>query len=456
MNTIFVQIASYRDPQLIPTLDSLLDNASHPENLRIGICWQHGPEEGLELFLDAGFDLTGFTSTPEIAKWTGEHPIINASYKGATLTIIDVPHLESQGACWARWSIQQLYDSEKYTLQLDSHHRFVEGWDTLCINMLEGLRKKSAKPLLTAYIPSFDPENDPAGRVQQPWKMDFDRFIPEGAVFFIPSTIEDAASRTEPMRARFYSAHFAFADGSFAVEVQHDPEYFFHGEEISIAARAFTHGYDLYHPHVLVAWHEYTRKNRVKVWDDHTPEARSKDTTLKKDWLQRNNECHLRNRILFGMDGLDPKRIDFGKYGFGSVRTLAEYEAYAGISFEYRGVQQFTLDKNEPVYPVEKTWTPEEWKNSFVGSHDLHICVHRNDLGEVVDDYDFCYVGAHDENGEVFRKDLSGAELRQYVTSRDGWINYRFIFLSDRTPTHYTVWPHSASKGWMSKIDRTV
>jgi hypothetical protein len=40
-NTIFVQIASYRDPQLLPTLKDMIDKAEHPENLRIGICWQH-------------------------------------------------------------------------------------------------------------------------------------------------------------------------------------------------------------------------------------------------------------------------------------------------------------------------------------------------------------------------------------------------------------------------------
>ena len=45
---IFVQIASYRDPQLIPTLDSMLENAKRPKNLRIGICRQYHPEDGFD------------------------------------------------------------------------------------------------------------------------------------------------------------------------------------------------------------------------------------------------------------------------------------------------------------------------------------------------------------------------------------------------------------------------
>ena len=90
--------------------------------------------------------------------------------------------------------------------------------------------------------------------------MDFDRFSPDGNVHFLPATIDDAEDRSEPIPARFYSAHFAFTDGEFVNEVPHDPQYYFHGEEVSIAVRAFTHGYDLLHPHKIFLWHYYTRR----------------------------------------------------------------------------------------------------------------------------------------------------------------------------------------------------
>jgi len=45
---IFVQIASYRDPQLIPTIKSMLENAKKPKNLRIGIARQFHPEDGFD------------------------------------------------------------------------------------------------------------------------------------------------------------------------------------------------------------------------------------------------------------------------------------------------------------------------------------------------------------------------------------------------------------------------
>jgi hypothetical protein len=242
-------------------------------------------------------------------------------------------------------------------------------------------------------------------------------------------------------------------------DVQHDPSYYFHGEEISIAVRAFTHGYDLYTPHKTVTWHEYTRKHRKKQWDDHDTKAKNSGK-IDKDWVERNQECHELNKILFGMDGRDPKSHNFGKYGFGTKRTLREYEEYAGISFEHRGVQQATINQLEPPvnYPYE---TEEEWKNSFARSNDIRICVHKGEFPQafvkdkLIDDIDFAFVGAHDgEGNELHRKDLTGKEFVKYMKS--DWIDYRFIFLSAVEPKSYTVWPHSKSKGWLDCVKKEI
>lgn len=467
LNNIFVQIASYRDPQLLPTLNDMLANATHPESLAITVCWQHGPDESLETFTSNGFKVV-YEKDEEKSKKVHDFPVITLTKSDALLYLIDIHFHKTKGACWARNTIQQLYEGEKYTLQLDSHHRFVKDWDTILIDMIESVRTpETPKPLLTSYISSFDPENDPQARVDVPWRMDFDRFIPEGAVFFLPATIDDWQNKDKPVPGRFYSAHFGFADGSFAEEVQHDPEYFFHGEEIEIAVRAFTHGYDIFHPHRVVIYHEYTRKGRVKIWDDHTTGQKNKGR-VSLDWVERNNLCHKRNRIKFGMDGEDPKQIDFGKYAFGTVKTVRQYEEYAGISFQYRGVQQITLNRSPNYhYPPNNLpyTTEEEWKNTFVGSHDLRIVVHKNELkleeffpnGEPVE-LEFAYLGAHDSEGkEIHRKDLSEAELKAHLQNE--WCDQRFIFFSDRIPVTYTLWLVAKDKtkgngGWLTKVDK--
>ena len=461
---IFIQLASYRDNQLLPTLLDMHNNAEHPENLSIVVAWQHGPEDTVEDFIKNGFKLNensidprnNLTEKEKIDRNIGNDKLISLSFLGSDLKLIDIHYLETTGACWARNKIQQYYSGEKYTLQLDSHHRFVPHWDSLLIEMIESLRYKSKKPLLTGYISSFDPENDPEGRINEPWKMDFDRFIPEGRVFFRPSTIDNWRERTEPMLGRFYSAHFAFADGSFATEVQHDPEYFFHGEEISIGVRAFTHGYDIYHPHRVVAFHEYTRKGRIKVWDDHTT-LQKNHGKITLDWVERNNLCHKRNRILFGMDGEDPAQINFGKYGFGTERTVKDFEEYAGMSFKYRSIQQCVLDRTEPTLTWKVYDNSDEWKRTLLRSNDVRILLNKDELkdenGNVPDDYDFWYVGVHDkEYKEISRKDITTAEIYEHLKNQ--FVDYRFIFLGDvnNAPETFTIWPHTKSKEWMTRI----
>ena len=286
-NTIFIQIASYRDPELLHTINQCLLNADFPENLTFGICWQHDHDEKLELYL-----------------------------KDPRFIILSIPYKKTKGCCWARNKIQQFYNGEKYTLQLDSHHRFIQGWDTQLIDMLKLLQEKgNKKPIITTYAPSYNPENDPQERVLVPWQINFDKITEDGQVLFRPGVMNDDCK--EPKPAKFYSAHFAFTLGEFCKEVQHDPELYFTGEEMNITIRAFTHGYNLFHPHIVIIWHEYTRKNRTKHWDDD------------KEWWKKDKHSKQHYLKLFA----EIKETNFynNTYGLGKERSLQEYINYSNI-----------------------------------------------------------------------------------------------------------------------------
>jgi len=329
--SIFVQIASYRDPELVPTILDMYENAHNPEALHVCICWQHDDSENLDVL---------------------------RSY--SNIEIIDIPYYESKGACWARNQIQRRYNGQRYTMQLDSHHRFVQGWDTELKMMYNQCKNMgSEKPLITAYIPAFDPFADKSTYELIPWKMDFHKFLADGPIFFVPSPINDYEFCTAPVPSRFYSAHFAFADGKFCEEVPHDPEFYFYGEEISIAVRAFTHGYDLYHPHKVVCWHEYTRSARFKHWDDH--DLTKQDIKgIKQSWWERDIKSQKRNRVLFGMEQ-DEEIVISDKYNFGKIRTLSEYERYAGVKFSTKEVC---------IYTLSGKLAPTPYNENYVDGHD--------------------------------------------------------------------------------------
>jgi hypothetical protein len=410
MSTIFIQIASFRDPQLNPTLEDMINKSKYPQNLRIGICNQYNVEDE--------FNLDNYRNDDRFK-------------------IIDVLDVDSLGVCWARNQVQQLYDNEEYTLQIDSHMRFEQDWDKTLINMIKDLQSKGyPKPLLTGYVSSFDPDNDPQGRVTEPWRMTFDRFIPEGAVFFLPEVIPGWKELTEPIKARFYSAHFCFTLGQFSKEVQHDPNYYFHGEEISVGVRAYTHGYDLFHPHRVIIWHEYTRKGRTKQWD------------VDLTWYKKNESSHLRNRKLFGMDGEVFNPNDFGIYGFGTERTLEDYEKYAGIKFNIRGVQQYTLDKKYPPNPSYDN--DEDYVKSFSSIFKHCIDIHFSQVQEK--DYDFWVVAFHNKKDEtLFRQDADENEVNRMLND-EGYCKVWREFQTVEKPSYWVVWPHSKSKGWCDRI----
>lgn len=410
---IFIQIASYRDPQLIPTIKDCIEKAKNPQKLVFSIAWQHSSED----------------------KWDN----LDEFKKDKRFKIVDIDYKESKGACWARNKLQKNYDGEEYTLQLDSHHRFIQNWDDELIKMLKQLQKKGhKKPLLTGYVSSFDPDNDPAARIQQPWKMNFDRFIPEGAVFFLPATIDDHMERKEPIPSRFYSAHFCFTLGSFVKEVPHDPNYYFHGEEISIAVRAYTWGYDLFHPHKVVVWHEYTRKGRKKQWDDDI------------EWIKKNTNSHLRNRKLFEMDG-EIKDIDFGEFDFGKERTVEDYERYSGVSFKKRAVQQYTLDNNLAPNPI--MFNDIDYENSFLRIFKHCIDVYPYQVPE--NDYDFWAVIFENADGvALHRQDLNKEDITILKNNiDDGYYKIWRTFNVTEKPYKWIVWPHSVSKDWCNRLE---
>src|SRR4029077_19460085 len=106
--SIFVSIAAYRDPELMTTIGDCLQRARYPDDLRFGICWQHADDE-----------------------------IAPPDFADRRLHVLDVPWQDSRGACWARAEIMKLWDGEDFFLQLDSHHRFIDGWDAALLALAE-------------------------------------------------------------------------------------------------------------------------------------------------------------------------------------------------------------------------------------------------------------------------------------------------------------------------------
>jgi hypothetical protein len=405
-DTIFVSIAAYRDPELVPTIEDCLAKARWPDQLRFGVCWQHGTEEAPpDRFADPRFQ------------------------------VLDVDWRDSRGACWARAQIMELWGGEPWFLQLDSHHRFVPGWDAKLFKQVAATG--SPKPVLTTYAGPYMP-GDASSFTEEPMRMEFDRFTEDGLVLFRPGVIPDWQVTTDPRRSRFLSAHFLFAPGNFISDVPYDPSLYFLGEEITLTVRAFTHGYDLYHPGEVILWHEYTRNYRPKHWDDHTAE-RGADV----DWAERDGPSRERASRLLTQPRL-------GQFGLGTERSIADYEAFAGISFAHRRVQDYTRQHLEPPNPpAEDDWTAR------TKDHTVRITVFASQMASPAwTDAQFWYVGVHDSDGrEIFRADADRAEIGPLQSGHPGYITLVRQFESTARPAAWTVRPYTTVGGWLDPIE---
>jgi Glycosyltransferase (GlcNAc) len=395
---VFISIAAYRDPQLNATIADCLKKAQRPELLRFGICWQHAAE-----------DL----------------PPANAG--DDRFQVLNILWQDSRGACWARAEAMKLWRGEEWFLQVDSHCRFVAGWDERLIRMMG--ETGSSKPILSTYATPFTP-----GPVEvlegAPLQMAFQGFTVDGIPHMKPLAIPNWQSLHRPPRARFVSGGFLFAPGNFVGEVPYDPELYFLGEEASMTVRAFTHGYDLFHPHETIVWHDYVRKDAVKHWDDHTG-----------DWGGQDLLSKAKIRNLLAGQPLDA-------FGLGSIRTIKEYEEYAGLSFRLRKAQDYTVRSEEPPNPrVEADWAQQ------IFSWLIRIRLRNDFPADGWGDFSFWYIGVHDEYGsEIYRRDLSPEELAA-LSVQHPEIELVCELQSGSIPVSWTIWPVSRTRGWLGKIE---
>lgn len=395
-NKIFVQIASYRDPELLPTIRDCISKAKYPENLTFGVCWQRDETESMEEFLD-----------------------------DPRFTILDYPWNVSRGLCWARSEIQKLWKGEKYTLQLDSHHRFLQNWDEELIEMMK--LTGSEKPIITTYAGMYQPKDNKLLNVE-PYKMVASNFTPSGTIMFRPHTIPGWETLNKPIPARFVSGHYFFTLGIHCEEYKYDPNIYFAGDEISLSIRSYTLGYDLFHPHKTIVWHEYTREGRTKHWTDFSPENKDRGI-VDKLWWDMDNESKRRLRHMLQEED---DNIDLGEYGLGTVRTHHDFERYAGISFKNRVLHPDTLRGKNPPINDDSDW---------------HILIEEEYTYEFnipfVEDFNFIYVGIEDKEGNViYRQDLV-----EYVPT------LRVNFKSFSPPHKWVYWPVNKNGEWINRLD---
>jgi len=293
--SIFISIASYRDPEIVRTVNSAIENADNPDQLYFGLVIQEFPKK-----------MPDFSNIKNVK-------------------VFEMSPKEAQGAGYARHLAMDMYVGEDYFLQIDSHTIFTKGWDTECINQLRLAQNvsKNSKIIISAFPQPYIIESN---RVNILKKSDTHAVYPMKQIPVQRSNGDWTAKRVEfdskdanPEVSMTVLAGFIFSLGSIVKDVPYDPEISFLGEELSFATRSWTRGWDIYSPKKIILYHYYTRPNYSKIW---------LDVNIRKiSWKELEHRSKEKQFKLFS-------GIEKGIYGFGDIRSIKEYEKIANINFQ--------------------------------------------------------------------------------------------------------------------------
>jgi len=304
---IFVSIPSYRDPNILKTVRELFFNAKYPEMIQVGVCEQNMP------------------SDPTTRSLRSENVLTDSI--DSSLAI---------GPCYARERIEKYLlprSQAPFVLCIDAHTLFRKNWDDILVrNMQDAEKEKSSQKLLfTGYPPQYNTKimtwRECAGN--NGVFMKATRIIANGTPLFVYNHLSGKKVESQKFTSCIgLAAGFIFARrGMFETVpyVSHVP-FLFMGEEFVMAARYYTHGYDLLACPEQVIQTTYNRGGR--------PSFFNKAHRQKRMMRIKSNR---RIRWLLGMDKHftiqdmeDSKFMEFNKLG--SVRSIQDFEKFCGIS----------------------------------------------------------------------------------------------------------------------------
>ena len=308
---VFAAVAAYEDPWLVQTLETMLDNPG--ASVRVAVCLQ--------------------SDDAELAATIAKHPEVD---------LLHLPRAAARGACWPRAVCQSMYEGEPWFFQCDSHMVFEPNWAADCMAQSEMVEPRH---VLTTYAQGHDNDIDPGTGLMSIYHWGDDG--PHCAASQV--SLDMFAGR--PLPARFLSAHLLWAPGSFVVDVPYDPQFYFSGEEFSLAIRAWTHGYDLWAPAATICKHRYGPRHlggRRVHWNDD-PDCSN----------TRSEVTFARVAELYGWPSRGTPAGDIGVYGLGNRRTLAEFQAWALLDIANR---RFIPDDDWRAWlRGEREITPDMW-----------------------------------------------------------------------------------------------
>lgn len=301
LKTIFINIPSYEDPEIWETISSFIDNAKYPQRIFFGIANQ--------------------TNARKL------HEEVLERFPNVSMHILEPGSIAGAQPC--RIKSHEFYNGQDYYLNMDSHMRAIKNWDIELIEELEKTNIKYGKSVLTAYVAAYDKDKDGKDIIPKvTYATVFNMSDANKEHFYkygIPQFCSYVTELSEPVKSPYISGHFFFTTKEVIEHVPYVDKILFTEEEIFMAVRFFTAGYNIFQPPKTFVYHRYGRAGRKLFWED-----------FSEQWYVKEKESReyasnvLQNNII-GKDALFDKR------------SLAEFEEYSGIDFRNRVLSESVI-----------------------------------------------------------------------------------------------------------------
>jgi len=291
--TIFIQITCYQDNELVKTIQDAVEKSSDENHLIFGVHAIHYDDD---------------------TSW------IDPIRKVHNIKIFESKAPQNIGMGVGRFFAHQFYRGEDYYFQIDAHSRFDQDWDKFLIEEIERHKANGfKKPVITQYPKPYWYEGDEEKTNtheevvtqfywKDPHRFDLYRTPMQG-------TIKNPEGNIHSISV---SGGCIFVEGKL---LDPNQSVFADGEEIVMAARLYTHGYDLFVPSKMFMYHLYFG-NKGKNWR-RTVYQDFPDETIRLEKISKEEIW-----IVLSGEGTT------GEHRLGTERTLAEYGQFAGLDFK--------------------------------------------------------------------------------------------------------------------------
>jgi hypothetical protein len=263
---------------------------------------------------------------------------------------IDVYEMDSTlsvGSTFARHVVNRLYRGEYYNLQIDSHVTFVRDWDEQIIQQHDNTHNEMA--VISTYLDDVTGSiDDMTGESLRTARQVICNAAYEGdgrdrrlrhAVEQQPEALSTILG--SPQLQPYWGSGFSFSRGHFLLTVPYDPYLPMvqrDDEEISMAIRAFTHGYDIYTPEHSICF------------DSGVSDESTRKSFMQHEHLYRGYDQTSLAR-LYGMIGMDEQADPVERstrpnelFGIGQVRDLGKFFMSFGVHVRERITERKLCD----------------------------------------------------------------------------------------------------------------